>query len=70
MAKPKRKPAPVVRANGPVDTDRLQSMLMEWAERRPEVENRVLTIARACGLAAVEENINRLRRYAKAHRSH
>ncbi len=69
MAKKKRAPR---RENpGPVTLNRelLETLMMDYAERRSELEAPLLNIARQTGLTAVVDRIMRLRSYAKRHRS-
>lgn len=68
MTVKKKRIAPKSNGVQPLNVERLESMLAEWAERRPEIEGRVFNIARECGLQRVVDNITRLRRYAKAHK--
>ena len=66
----KRKQAAVEANPGldPENCELLESLMMDYAERRPELEAPLFTIARKCGLTKVANRITRLRRYARTHR--
>ncbi len=66
-----KKKSAAVLANPGLDPDnceRLETMMMDYAERRPDLEAPILTMARECGLQRVVNRIQRLRKYARTRR--
>jgi len=68
VAKTKRSTVNANPGLDPENCQRLEELMMDYAERRHELEAPILNIARQVGLTTVVNRIQRLRRYAKSHR--